>query len=93
MVAAHRRRGRRQYELARRALLANATSCTWCGKPISAQLPPGHPLKATADHYIPLANGGANDITNLVPACFLCNCRRQNKGPDWLRPDKNSQVW
>ena len=28
------------------------------------------------DHVEPLSDGGANDISNLVPACFTCNRRK-----------------
>lgn len=37
--------------------------CAYCGE--------ARPL--TRDHRIPLTRGGTNDITNIVPACGLCN--------------------
>jgi 5-methylcytosine-specific restriction endonuclease McrA len=30
----------------------------------------------TADHRTPLLRGGSNDITNLIPACRICNSRK-----------------
>ena len=40
--------------------------CFYCGE--------AKPL--TRDHIIPLARGGTDDITNLVPACRSCNSRK-----------------
>ena len=30
----------------------------------------------TRDHVVPLIRGGTNDISNIVPACALCNCKK-----------------
>jgi hypothetical protein len=30
------------------------------------------------DHYIPLAKGGADDHSNLVPACYFCDNRKRS---------------
>lgn len=54
------------YQRARRALLATATVCAWCGLPAR----PGDPL--TADHLVPLAQGGGIE-GNLVAAHRSCN--------------------
>jgi hypothetical protein len=36
------------------------------------------------DHVIPWAQGGADRLTNLVPACGSCNNRKNDKTPvDW----------
>ncbi len=40
------------------------------------------PGKLTPDHAIPLARGGSNDITNLVPACLSCNKRKGTRTKD-----------
>ena len=31
----------------------------------------------TRDHVVPVARGGPDEIANVVPACFLCNSRKQ----------------
>ena len=54
-----------EYQRLRKELLADNPPCYWCGKPAT-----------TADHAIPLALGGANIKTNLVPSCGKCNFGR-----------------
>jgi 5-methylcytosine-specific restriction endonuclease McrA len=50
---------------------ATATTCGICGKPFTD--PDDPPV---ADHVIPRADGGSDDITNLRPAHRSCNGRR-----------------
>jgi 5-methylcytosine-specific restriction endonuclease McrA len=40
--------------------------CAYCGE--------SRPLEP--EHKIPLARGGSNEITNIVPACRRCNARK-----------------
>lgn len=40
--------------------------CAYCGKPLSYK-------DMTIEHIRPLAKGGSNSLTNLLPACNLCN--------------------
>jgi 5-methylcytosine-specific restriction endonuclease McrA len=50
--------------------------CAYCGK-----------RKAlTIDHIVPLCRGGTHEVSNILPACFLCNCSKQGYllGP-WLK--------
>jgi hypothetical protein len=35
----------------------------------------------TVDHYIPTGKGGADAVTNVVPACGDCNTRKANMLP------------
>lgn len=37
------------------------------------------------DHYIPLSKGGADDISNLVPACSRCNAKKGNRDAESIR--------
>jgi len=47
--------------------------CHICGKKIKRGLPNSHPLGATLDHLIPLADGGADAPDNVAAAHRLCN--------------------
>lgn len=38
----------------------------------------------TQDHVVPLSKGGCHTVSNVVPACMSCNCRKGNRAP--LRP-------
>ncbi|MFE2972045.1 HNH endonuclease [Streptomyces sp. NPDC059340] len=35
----------------------------------------------TMDHVIPFSDGGADNMSNLVPACRHCNLQKSNKTP------------
>lgn len=49
--------------------------CAYCGA--------AGPLEA--DHRIPLARGGTNDIANILPACRSCNARKHRLTEDEFR--------
>lgn len=34
------------------------------------------------DHVVPLEQGGADDISNLVPACRTCNASKRDRTPE-----------
>lgn len=53
------------YQRNRRTLLRFRPRCYRCGRPAT-----------TADHIVPLAEGGSHAITNLRPACEQCNKSR-----------------
>lgn len=47
--------------------------------------PGPHSGKLTADHVVPLALGGSNDISNIQPLCKHCNCSKQDKTIDYRK--------
>ncbi|MEU9405154.1 HNH endonuclease signature motif containing protein [Streptomyces sp. NPDC048281] len=51
-------------------LTANNGECVYCGAG-----------SQTMDHVIPFADGGADELTNLVPVCHDCNRRKKDKTP------------
>ncbi|MFD5050416.1 MULTISPECIES: HNH endonuclease [Streptomyces] len=55
-------------------LTANDGACVYCGDP-----------SQTMDHVIPFADGGADELTNLVPVCHTCNRSKSGKSvPAWM---------
>lgn len=44
--------------------------------------------KLTDDHAIALANDGAHDISNILPACHRCNCSKYTKHPSVWYPQQ-----
>jgi len=61
----------RSYSRAAAKVRAAAEYCWICGGPFTD---PNDP--PVADHVIPRAHGGSDDITNLAPAHRSCNGRR-----------------
>lgn len=57
-----------EYRANRRDLLADSPACVYCGEPAD-----------TADHVIPVAAGGSNAASNLVPACRRCNREKSDR--------------
>lgn len=49
---------------------ADAWACVYCGAPWEH-----------ADHFQPLARGGAHAVWNLWPACALCNITKADRDP------------
>lgn len=48
-----------------RVLRRDGRRCHYCGD-----------LAETVDHVVPASEGGTNDMTNLVAACWPCNRRK-----------------
>lgn len=46
--------------------------CHYCGQRLTL-------LEVTLDHVVPLSNGGAKGIRNIVPACVNCNRRKADR--------------
>lgn len=67
--------------------------CWICGRPIDTSLHWKEPMSFTADHYEPLANGGAL-YGKLYPAHRACNSRRGNRSKvKIVRPPVTSRRW
>jgi 5-methylcytosine-specific restriction endonuclease McrA len=46
----------------------NSYLCHYCNGPAN-----------TADHIVPVSQGGGHELSNLLPACISCNSTRQDK--------------
>lgn len=90
-----RRERKRRDKARRRALKAGAACepvspsvvfardnwrCHICGKKAKRDAVAPHPLSATIDHLVPLADGGDHTYANLATAHFICNARRGTGG-------------
>lgn len=65
------------------ALPDGTEACAYCRKA----------CKATADHVIPIARGGVDAASNVVPACKPCNCgKRDRLLSEWHRAPKNFEL-
>lgn len=49
-------------------------TCQYCG----ARAPE---VRIVVDHVVPRAMGGTNDMSNLVTACWECNCGKRDRAP------------
>jgi len=62
------------------------TDCVYCGKD----------CKPTLDHFIPISRGGAECLSNFVPACKSCNSSKNASDPkEWFQkqPFYNAKRW
>lgn len=63
-----------------RAILGPAEVCFYCEEPFGSGV-------KTVDHIIPLCQGGANAVWNLVPCCKSCNSTKKHRTPaQWGAP-------
>lgn len=57
--------------------------CAYCGTDASLQM----------DHFLPIASGGPDVLSNLIPACSSCNTSKQDKDPyTWFSAQSFYQV-
>jgi 5-methylcytosine-specific restriction endonuclease McrA len=53
--------------------------CWLCGDEALADVPKDHPMRATLDHVIPLARGGAHARHNVRCAHLRCNLKKGDR--------------
>lgn len=71
---------RKQFSSSERTIIYNKNKgrCAICGKFIPYD-------NFTIDHIIPLVKGGTNELSNLQPACNVCNFIKQDFLPEDLK--------
>lgn len=62
--------------LRRRAYDSQGGMCYWCKRELKLDALVDDPARVTADHLIPLHNGGRTIPGNIVAACAPCNNER-----------------
>lgn len=70
--------------------------CFYCRKWISFLKLSTDPHCATVDHFIPLALGGRDNLSNVVLACGRCNRRKADRAPtipEFLQWNELAKVW
>ena len=76
-----------------RVLAGDGLVCAWCGLPIDKSLKAPHPMSPSADHIIPIAQGGSNRGP-LQPMHLGCNKSAGAKGGRRVvRARKHVRVW
>ena len=65
--------------------------CAYCGVGLP-RIKTGGKVKASIDHFIPLAKGGANSRSNRVLSCYPCNLAKDDTDPretdKWLHVER-----
>ena len=68
------------------AILQGGWFCYYCHEQLD-------PHFATIDHVTPKAQGGRNDLDNLVLCCHSCNCHKGNRTPEqWSAAKANPKL-
>lgn len=69
------------------SLMVKATHCHWCGEPLTRDIYEGVTkwTDATYDHVVPLSQGGAHSIENIVIAHAGCNYSRDGRDDRVMR--------
>jgi 5-methylcytosine-specific restriction endonuclease McrA len=71
-MSSNRPTNTRRYRQLRAIVLADSPLCVYCKRVRATQ----------TDHWIPLALGGRDELSNLVPACWPCNRAKGAQMPD-----------
>jgi 5-methylcytosine-specific restriction endonuclease McrA len=59
-------------------------TCVYCGRKEGEYAPPEMARDAAlcVDHVVPVTRGGADDVSNFVTACSVCNMFKSDRTPD-----------
>jgi 5-methylcytosine-specific restriction endonuclease McrA len=71
-----RRKSEKLKLLRDQAFARQGGACYWCDRVMlrpSDKVPANHGFACTAEHLVPRALGGRDDILNIVAACRRCN--------------------
>jgi len=71
-------------------------SCFYCRRWITFLRLSTDPHCATVDHFVPLALGGRDNLSNVVLACVRCNLRKADRAPaipEFVRWNELAEVW
>lgn len=67
----------------KRAMARTGGCCFYCGER----------KRLTVDHVLPLSQGGAHSVGNIVPACMSCNCsKRERTVMEWRMRSKRPRL-
>lgn len=79
---AKKKQAAKRLRKARQLWAKQAGKCFYCGCSMHLSRGPKDGIcsdnLATLDHYIPRSQGGSNDLSNLVAACYRCNTLRSD---------------
>jgi hypothetical protein len=70
--------------------------CFYCRRWIAFLKLSTDPHCATVDHFVPLALGGRDNLSNVVLACISCNRRKADRAPtipEFLQWNELAEVW
>lgn len=61
-------------------------TCRYCGRDSSE-------VKLEVDHVLAVANGGGDEIENLVTSCFDCNRGKSDSLTGTVAPNESDRLW
>lgn len=71
------RRNTTQQARLRRRIASTKAACHICGNPIDYTLKWPDPMSFVVDHVVPIAKGGAHDLSNAKAAHATCNSKKR----------------
>lgn len=78
-MSQHHHRNSAQRDRDRQTIKRSGAGCHICGQPIDYSLPYLDPMAFEVDHLVPLARGGADDLSNKRAAHRRCNSTKRTR--------------